>query len=94
NNDDDTPLHYSAIYGETEVSKLLIDNGANPNIKNKKGKTPLDLFTDKNKRKEIENYITELILLRRRALKKIFKERVPHQRTDPRLISYIISNYF
>ena len=97
-NNGNTPLHYSAIYGNThgniEISKLLLENGAIPNIKNNKDKTPLELIRDPETKKEIENYIIELTLLKRKALNKLFKEQVPHQRTDPRLISYIISNYF
>ena len=44
----DTPLHYLIKYNiksseRNAIAKLLIDNGANPNIPNKKGETALDI---------------------------------------------------
>ena len=35
-----TPLHAAAYNGHDEVVKLLIDNGANPNLMDKDGNTP------------------------------------------------------
>lgn len=45
---DDTPLHYLVKYNirspeRNAIAKLLIENGANPNISNKKGETVIDL---------------------------------------------------
>ncbi|KAM9981701.1 hypothetical protein ACTFIY_003994 [Dictyostelium cf. discoideum] len=36
-----TPLHYSATFGHIDVSKRLLETGANTNIQNKAGETPL-----------------------------------------------------
>jgi ankyrin repeat protein len=41
--DDVTPLHDAASFGNMKLAKLLIDKGADPLFKNKKGKTPLDI---------------------------------------------------
>lgn len=38
-----TPLHYCALYNQTECMKLLLRCGANPNIENGLRKTPLDI---------------------------------------------------
>jgi hypothetical protein len=35
-----TPLHFSAEEGHPDVTKLLLDNGANPHLKNESGSTP------------------------------------------------------
>lgn len=43
NNVGDTPLHYAAHYENLEIVQLLLENGANANIKNYKGETPLDV---------------------------------------------------
>lgn len=37
-----TPVHYAAATGSLEALKILIENGANYNLENDKGKTPLD----------------------------------------------------
>ena len=39
----DTPLHISTRKGFSNISQLLIDSGCNKNLKNKVGKTPLDV---------------------------------------------------
>lgn len=41
--DDDTPLHDAAIMGQLKLVKLLVERGADPAFKNKKGKTPCDV---------------------------------------------------
>jgi ankyrin repeat protein len=41
--EDNTPLHDAAMVGNQKLVKLLIDKGANPHFKNKKGKTPKDV---------------------------------------------------
>lgn len=41
--DDMTPLHDAAAAGNQKLVKLLIDKGADPSFKNKKGKTPQDI---------------------------------------------------
>src|SRR6202020_2940618 len=37
----DTPLHIAAMMGRADIEKLLIDNGANVNARDKRGETPL-----------------------------------------------------
>jgi ankyrin repeat protein len=36
-----TPLHYAAFYGDVELVQLLLDRGANANVKDGRGRTPL-----------------------------------------------------
>ncbi|CAL4129830.1 unnamed protein product, partial [Meganyctiphanes norvegica] len=43
-----TPLHYCVIYNKTECMRLLLRVGANPNIENNNGKTPLDIAHERN----------------------------------------------
>ena len=43
NNKKNTPLHEAARLGKSDLTQLLIENGANLNIINNTGKTPLDL---------------------------------------------------
>ncbi|CAL8098437.1 unnamed protein product [Calicophoron daubneyi] len=38
---DRTLMHYAADYGQTDVCKYLIEHGANPNLADKYGVTPL-----------------------------------------------------
>ncbi|GAB6028472.1 hypothetical protein CHUAL_002631 [Chamberlinius hualienensis] len=38
-----TPLHYCAMYNQSECMKLLLRSGANPNIENSQRKTPIDI---------------------------------------------------
>ena len=39
----ETPLHFAAFFGTSEHVSLLLKYGANPNVINKGGETPLDL---------------------------------------------------
>lgn len=41
--EDNTPLHDAAIVGNIKLVKLLIEKGADPMAKNRKGKTPCDV---------------------------------------------------
>jgi len=41
-----TPLHLAASWGRPEVVELLLRKGADPNARNKDGKTPLGLAID------------------------------------------------
>ena len=43
NSDKETALHSAAQYGHLEAVQLLLKHGADPNIKNSKDETPLDL---------------------------------------------------
>lgn len=45
NNEGQTPLHVGCAEGHSEVVKLLLDYGANPNAVDAKGATPLHLAT-------------------------------------------------
>ncbi|KAL3203932.1 hypothetical protein MRX96_041600 [Rhipicephalus microplus] len=42
----DTPLHSSAWKGHSNIVKMLLTAGANKNLKNKEGRTPLELASD------------------------------------------------
>jgi len=44
----DTALHGAASHGYAAVMQLLTDHGARMDVKNKRGKTPLDLATAKD----------------------------------------------
>jgi ankyrin repeat protein len=41
--DDDTPLHDAAIVGNLKLVKMLVERGADPCYKNRKGKAPVDV---------------------------------------------------
>lgn len=41
--DDDTPLHDAAIVGQLKLVKMLVERGADPCFKNRKGKTPCEV---------------------------------------------------
>ena len=43
NSDKETALHCSSQHGHLDVVKVLLDHGADPNIKNCREETPLDL---------------------------------------------------
>jgi hypothetical protein len=49
----DTALHDGAKFGHEAVVKALVDAGANTTLKNKAGKTPLDLAKEHNKPKVV-----------------------------------------
>ncbi|UXI21512.1 hypothetical protein NH340_JMT07455 [Sarcoptes scabiei] len=46
--DGNTPLHYCVIYNRLECMKLLLRSRANYSLKNKSGKTPMDLAREDN----------------------------------------------
>jgi ankyrin repeat protein len=46
NHEGNSALHLACMYKETGCVKLLLVKGADPNLKNKKGKTPFDLAPD------------------------------------------------
>lgn len=41
--DDDTPLHDAATNGQIKLVKFLVERGADPSFKNRKGKCPCDV---------------------------------------------------
>jgi hypothetical protein len=45
----DTALHDAAKFGHETVAKILLEAGADPNLRNKEGKDPLVLATEHNK---------------------------------------------
>ncbi|XP_070565863.1 putative ankyrin repeat protein RF_0580 [Ptychodera flava] len=54
-----TPLHFAAIGQDClESVRLLLSAGADPNMRNKNGKTPMDLAVD-GKRKEVVSLLKE-----------------------------------
>ena len=44
---DNTALHYAARNGTPTLMQVLIGSGANPNVANSEGKTPLDIWKSK-----------------------------------------------
>ena len=52
-----TPLHLAARYNKTEAVQLLLDNGADINLKNADNKTPLDVAP---KGSEVESLLLQL----------------------------------
>uniref|UniRef100_H2XQR8 SAM domain-containing protein n=1 Tax=Ciona intestinalis TaxID=7719 RepID=H2XQR8_CIOIN len=51
-----TPLMIAALTGQLPMAKLLVEKGANPNFKNKQGKTALEIATD-CEMKEVRGYL-------------------------------------
>ena len=47
-------MHYAAEYNSGDAAKVLLANGADKNLKNSSGKTPLDVAKDKKSDKVIE----------------------------------------
>lgn len=43
-----TPLHWASFYGDYEVVKMLLDNGANPCLPDVRGIFPIDLAGEFN----------------------------------------------
>jgi len=55
-----TPLHWACHYGYVEIAKLLLKAGAVANIKNKQGKTPLDVAHESSSNSK---YLIERLLI-------------------------------
>ena len=53
-----TPLHFAVQSGKLDIVKYLLQNGANKKAKDSKGKTPLDLSTEKLKATLIKTFNT------------------------------------
>jgi ankyrin repeat protein len=58
-----TPLHHAASWGRTEVLSILIARGADLNLKNKAGQTPLRAAVTNEQKETAE-------LLRRRGARE------------------------
>ena len=54
-----TPLSYAAEYGQAEIAELLINRGADINVRSNKGATPL-LFAIEHKHKNIVDILLKL----------------------------------
>jgi ankyrin repeat protein len=64
--DKDTALHWAAFSGRPEITRLLLDHGANPNVENDQGLTPLhQVSRGKYTSQEHGVGITRLLLERR-----------------------------
>lgn len=63
-NNGNSCLHYASMGGEPKIFHLLIDSiegfeGIDPNLKNKKGQTPVDVAKDEKTKKAIEEMVRE-----------------------------------
>ena len=47
--DGNTAIHFAALNGNLELTELLVENGADLNAKNSKGKTPIAVASDANR---------------------------------------------
>jgi hypothetical protein len=59
-----TPLHVAALYGHADVARLLLERGADPSIRDKHGRTPLDIARA-TRHKEVARVIEEYMRGRR-----------------------------
>lgn len=41
-------LHYAACFGRPQIAKVLLRHGANPDLRDEDGKTPLDKARERN----------------------------------------------
>ena len=48
-----TALHWSALNNSTDTIRLLLENGASTTIKDKKGRTPIDLAREWKKQEAV-----------------------------------------
>ena len=48
-----TALHWSAMNNRTDAIRLLLENGASTTIKDKKGRTPIDVARENNHQKAV-----------------------------------------
>ena len=51
-----TPLHYAILLDNKEITKLLLDNGADPTLENNRGHIPIDYCTNDNIKLLLEEY--------------------------------------
>ena len=58
--DEQTALHIVAVYDRIEIAKILIENGANINLKTKKGITPLHAATSGTGSGDVARLLIEL----------------------------------
>jgi ankyrin repeat protein len=49
-----TPLHYAAVYGQMRMVAFLVENGADPNVRDVKGLTPFQYASLRNRRPVME----------------------------------------
>ena len=63
-----SPLHWAAWHGDTGIVTALLEKGADPKVRDSKGKTPLDYAIEKNNTEVIE-------LLQKSSTQTIFTKR-------------------
>lgn len=55
-----TPLHCAARWGHTDCVALLVASGANIYMKDREGRTPLELAVDKSRHRTVQYFIKQL----------------------------------
>jgi ankyrin repeat protein len=60
-----TLLHAAAFWGRSEIARMLLDHGTNPNLENKVGATPLHLVSEGNYNSQEHGVRTVRLLLER-----------------------------
>lgn len=73
----ETPLSYALGYGDINLSRFLLKNGADPNIVPKFGKIPIEMAIDTNNKELIYEMIhhgAELSMLKKEQIHKIYPE--------------------
>jgi ankyrin repeat protein len=61
NDDCWTPLHVAALCGQVDVARLLLENCADPSIRDREGRTPLDLARE-NDHEDVAKVIEEFTI--------------------------------
>jgi ankyrin repeat protein len=84
-----TLLHLAINNHLTDDAKMLIDNGAEVNIKNKSGITPLQMAVQNNNIDIIEYLVPKKI----KPDFKIIRYGIEHEQISPEIIKYLINNF-
>ena len=75
--DDMTPLHDAASFGNQKLVKMLIEKGADPLFKNKKGKSPQDIAHP-----SLVNFFSNILTGKKTFYLKTFERERREQATD------------
>lgn len=67
-----TPLHYAALFGSLKCVTLLLDNGAEPGLRNTSGQSPVDLAVERGQ-------LGVVSLFANLGNKKLFREKHLHK---------------